>query len=780
MLQYVKKIDRVGVFNSLNGENFPFGDVTLIYAENGSGKSTLTSLLRAAGEQDADMVLKRKRLGAELAPFVVMQNRSGGSFRFANGDWRGPVPKCWVFDSEFVERNLHTGGVVSPKHRANLLEFAIGDSAVSFQNNLQEARTKVDGAKEELAAAELAIVTRASVLDPGITFEKFEKVEGKAPKEAKIEEAENLLSAGRNSDQIRRQPKLAELELPNLDFDQFSVVLETTLEKLHLRARDLVARHVEGLADPTEAREWILTGISLQREEKCPYCAQSLQSVDLIDSYRHFFDDSYTELRDKVTVITQVFGSEALSVICEQIHADYLNVLAARENWAVHVDVPVLPALEALDDAFAQLGRLIDPLIVKKNQKIEETGGTPAEIAEAKSQWRELQVELSRINASIGEVNLEVESFTSSIDRSNLEVLEEAVLEAKLAVLRESSEVKALFAEHERAQEESRNYQLIAKNARKSLKDAMEATLQNFQSEINFHLEELSASFKIIEVDSSFQGGGTRGTYALEVDGHKIDVTKTNPPFNQVLSEGDKRALGFAFFCVSVLAEDDLSGQTVIIDDPMTSLDTSRRTRTIEILQEMSLKGAQVVLLAHDAFFLRDLREAVVRQRKADGELLNLEIQEFCIQRDEQGSSVFAEFELDAECETSYQKNYRRIRCYLEGTEYEGGRVSHTDAGIAIRPLIEGHLHRRFYGRIPKNKKTLGSVINMIDDSSSDDVMVHTKPLVPTLERINRFASSYHHDDGTDGGQKPNRTEVTRIANLAFDIVHGAPLSQLR
>lgn len=77
-----------------------------------------------------------------------------------------------MFDAEFIEKNVHSGGVVSPSQRKNLLQFALGTFAVKARSGEEQA-TK-DSSK---ANAELARVTaQLAGYHQGMHFLAFQKL----------------------------------------------------------------------------------------------------------------------------------------------------------------------------------------------------------------------------------------------------------------------------------------------------------------------------------------------------------------------------------------------------------------------------------------------------------------------------------------------------------------------------------------------------------------------------------------------------------------------------
>lgn len=778
MLGSVDKIDRVGVFKSTNGSSHKFGRLALIYAGNGCGKSTLTAVLRAASESDVRAISERQAIGTTDPAFVKLTSHVGDVLTLRNGSWNGKPLTSWVFDSEFVERNVHSAGVVHPAHRANLLEFAIGDSAVSQQVALTSAQEAAAAVKTALAENESAILTHAHSADRRCALDEFEKLHGREEPKVALATAESNLVAGQNAAKVTALPMPTEIHVPELSVPGFNGILGTTLDGIHERARSLVGSHIESLGEgTTDAESWIARGLALSSDSHCSLCGQQTEGVELFEMYAHFFNDAYRVLRDRIDEVEEAVGPVARRRIAARVHSDHKQAMTAATGWRSYVDVPDIPALSEFDDALEAFGTAIDLLLDAKRQRLERSVGSAADLAQIVTLAEAVYAPVLNTNIGIRAIARTIEAYKLTLAASNLPTLEHAKAAAQLAVARQSADVLGLFEARTKLKGELKALDKNVQSARASLKSAMVTTLDQFEKSINSHLEKLGAAFLIEKVTSNFQGGGgARSNYALRLKGKSIDISKGDPPFRHVLSEGDKRTLAFAFFCVTVLAQPELRGQTVIVDDPVTSLDISRRRHTTATLDLMSQRGAQLIVLAHDPGYLREVRAKVEKTGAAhDGSIAT--VTEFQLSQDAEGHSSFATVDLDAECESDYFRNYRRIRCFLEGQPFNGSLVSHTEAGESIRPLLESYLHRRFPGRIPSTKKTLGSVINYIRDSDPDGVLEHAKSLDAELRDLNYFGTRYHHDTASDLPEpKPDAREVRTHALRSFRVVHGAPI----
>ncbi|MFV8599982.1 hypothetical protein, partial [Ralstonia pseudosolanacearum] len=103
-------------------------------------------------------------------------------------------------------------------------------------------------------------------------------------------------------------------------------------------------------------------------------------------------------------------------------------------------------------------------------------------------------------------------------------------------------------------------------------------------------------------------------------------------------------------------------------------------------------------------------------------------------------------------CASPYYKRYRLVETYLTG-KAQGNML---EVAQALRPLIEGHMHRCFLGRFADGL-TMGSMIQNIKDAQPDNPISVLQPLVPDLQAFNEYAAMFHHD--TSGGH--TRTDVS-------------------
>ena len=229
----------------------------------------------------------------------------------------------------------------------------------------------------------------------------------------------------------------------------------------------------------------------------------------------------------------------------------------------------------------------------------------------------------------------------------------------------------------------------------------------------------------------------------------------------QALSEGDKRTLAFAFFIASTMADPKLATRIVVIDDPMCSLDVNRKHHTRTILKKIHATAKQLFVLAHDIYFIRDLRDVLHKEDKATliaSFQLNLAANEY---------TGFASLDIDKECESAYFQHHRLLNDFASG---KGGDIR--SVAKAIRPMLEGYLHRRFPGLVPK-ELLFGQVVILIRDALSPNPLCHAHDLVGELNEINEYAGQFHHDTNPSADTiVVTASELKTFVNRAVNLVH--------
>lgn len=119
-----------------------------------------------------------------------------------------------------------------------------------------------------------------------------------------------------------------------------------------------------------------------------------------------------------------------------------------------------------------------------------------------------------------------------------------------------------------------------------------------FKKKIESELTKLGREHILFKLNSRGVKGKTSIKLALD-SSSKINI-------NEILSEGEQRALSIAFFLAEISSMN--SGGGIILDDPVSSLDHRRREYVAQrLIQEA--KNRQVIIFTHDIVFLHTLQQ---------------------------------------------------------------------------------------------------------------------------------------------------------------------------
>jgi wobble nucleotide-excising tRNase len=304
---------------------------------------------------------------------------------------------------------------------------------------------------------------------------------------------------------------------------------------------------------------------------------------------------------------------------------------------------------------------------------------------------------------------------------------------------------------------------------REQLDTLMAQTLEQYQSKINGLIKKFGALFEISALRPDYVGTGLpRSNYGLKVKGQGVKlIAEDAPSFSNTLSEGDKRTLAFAFFIARIEADPNLSNKIVVVDDPVCSLDQNRRNQTKRILRDISLKSAQLIVLGHDSYFLRDLRDDLQESH------VKIQTQLLKITRINGDYSDFSQFDIDVACASDYYRNHKTLHDFVNGIPVQDAQA----VARAIRPLLEGYLHRRFPGHVQRNK-LFGQIIGDAKVAQPPNPLVHLQPLTNELYEINEYAGQFHHDTSASADTQIVETELRAYAERALALIYrGTPLA---
>ncbi|MGP9572363.1 AAA family ATPase [Halomonas sp. AOP5-CZ2-32] len=756
MLERICRVKGVGLLHDTDGRQHTFKKATLVYADNGVGKSTLASIFRSCASNNPDLILRRKTIDGNYQPEVLLQFSNGQQSAFANVSWSNSHPELLVFDADFVEQNVYAGGQVTTDQRKNLLQFALGSSAVNAQREYDQADN------DALTASQLVrdLTSQLAGFHRGLLLQQFRELAEVADADNQIAALNERIVEAQNIGLIQAKAMPKKLDEPAFDVVKIFDILESSLTDIDLAAEQRVKQHLDSHAK-TNLERWISDGRAFGEMESCPYCDQPLEGVDLIQAYRSYFNKDYNLLKASVADLARLISITTPEAIIERLQASFATASAIIDGWQEHVEIPPpeFDSEAAKQKLDAIRGRL-DALRLAKEANILESVGSGDTKNELIAIWEELVGIVKSCNDGIDNAFNLITSYKTHLAAVNPDGLRQAIANLELAKVRHRQDVVDLFSQLDAARAQEITSGAEKQNKKDALNATMQTTLKRYKGRINQLLSSFGVQFSIPNIDFNYRGG-LRSNYNLQMRGADIELTGGIPDFKTSLSEGDKRTLAFAFFIASVESDPDLANKVVFIDDPMCSLDLNRKQQTRLILKRVHDVCEQLIVLVHDIHFMRSLRDEILRASAPQ----NIS----CVKLKTVANrySNFDSIDVDKECESAYFKCHRVLGEYLNGTSQSSMEVARS-----IRPMLEGYLHRRFPGLINKGL-LFGKVVEAINNAPNGSPLVHAQNITNELNEINGYAGQFHHDTNPSADQVQIIDGELRVfVERAINVVH--------
>lgn len=299
------------------------------------------------------------------------------------------------------------------------------------------------------------------------------------------------------------------------------------------------------------------------------------------------------------------------------------------------------------------------------------------------------------------------------------------------------------------------------KTAEENLKTREGERTATFLGRINEVLKDFGAGFRLRDLEgkssskrviADFQVALVDGD--VEREGARVKASagrKLEPRFDTVLSEGDKTTLALAVFFASCIDTPD-PNRIAVLDDPLTSLDRSRRTMTAHHVKKLGESCAQVWLLSHDEFFLKD---ALPR----NATFLSIE----------HGPSActLEKWDARAACTTRYARDLERLETFIESSS---GAPTADDAWRMVRTVLEEYLRFRFR-RAWQPGDWLWNFVRKGRDGDPDIPLPREE--IEHIATWCRFSNPGMHGDPFHFSPTPSASELRGIVTNVLEFVHG-------
>ena len=732
MLRKFVSIKNVGRFrNSAATGNPELARYTLIVGANGSGKTTLCAVLRSLQSGDPAHIVGRTTLGIESTPTVELLLPAGLA-RFDGAAWSALYPALAIFDGVFVAENVHSGEVVEIDHRRNLYRVIIGEEGVRLAEEDTRLATQSREKTGEIKAVARAIQPN---IRAGMNLNQFIALAADPEIDARIAEQARTVEAVGQAEQINERPALSEIAIPTLPAD-FAGLLARTIDDIAQDAETHLAEHLAAHGMEADGGNWIAKGLDHADRGTCPFCGQDIQGLPLISAYRAVFSDRYNALRDDITdlraEIAEQFGDGALGGLNIRVEQNK----GATEFWRRYCtfDPATLAFPDGIPEAIRTLAQAALTLLDRKARSPLEALLPDEAFTTAVDAYEDAQARAQEIAEATRAVNVLIAAKKEETGAAHVQTAEAELARRKAIKVRHADPVVGLCADHVRLTEEKEGIEVRKAEVRARLDQHTNDVIRPYERRINHYLDAFNAGFEIAETRHAYPGGTAASSYQLVINNTAIDLgdsrtSPDQPSFKNTLSSGDRTTLALAFFLAHLEADQALADKTVVFDDPFNSQDAFRRRQTVHEITKVARNCAQVIVLSHDATFLKQVWDKAPAAERVALTLADHRAQ---------GSKIIP-VDLERACKGRTENDIDDLQTYMTS-----GAGILLDLIRKMRVVLETHCWTTYPAFFQPAQDWLGEIVRKIREGGDQHP---AKDLYDELDQVNDYTSQYYHGE---------------------------------
>jgi len=769
MFKKFTKIEHLARFESSEAcASYEFLKWNVIFADNGRGKSTITAIFRSVGENEPHHLLARQTLGQANTPKVSMlfEPTGGSSANIANFNgtqWDKNPCQVLVFDQDFIDNNVHFGGKVEYAQKLGLYEVFVGKQTGDLVSKIAAEDDKIRLLNPQISLMQTKINAQ---IKSDLNIKEFIALPVDENIEQKVATLHKQLTTLQNKTSILKAPTLQKLSYTAPDLAKLDDILKTSIKTVSQEASEAVKNHIAHLED-SDAESWIEHGHQLAKHSSgnCPYCAQPLDSSQLTDKYSEYFNAEYS----KAIAELHAFRSQTLDSLNLTSLIALGRLVAENETRIKYwVDLSVEGIkdatfeVDALQTVLTELSSQLQETLDRKVQDPLTAVAQPQELGESVDRLKARMKELDAYNAAVEASNEAIDVFKAELMKTDDTITVTKQLNAaKDQRIRHSTSVVKDIKEYQELLKSKKGAEGQKAQLRKQLDSASDALIEQHQDAINDCLRKSGASFTLQRIERDHVGGRPNSTFVLEINGEEVnaDASAQNAPnLKTALSAGDKTTLAFAFFVSHVVADANLSGTVLVIDDPISSLDASRRSNTLNTIFDLFNRAGQGILLSHDPDFLHGIWQ---KMGIASGDRAA-----FQIVRTGRASKL-AKWDVEKQAENEQKLRVALLQRFVD--EGLNGDQRLEDIVKVIRPTLE-HVFKAAYPKEFPSADSLGNFVGNVK-SSSESYLSNIKAKLPRIEEINDYVTPYSSHDTPSSAPVLNETEVSTFSKEALSII---------
>jgi len=762
MISKIKRLKSIGKFYdfSAKGDGLDWHKNTFLYAPNAYGKSTLVDVCRSLGDNNPKLVRARQTLGSVASPEAVI-TIDGVNYVFDGTKWNNPCPAMSIFDVPFIQANI-LSHEIEYEHRKSIHRIIIGETGISLAEELSTFKVQEKSKRQAFEGLRTEFKRGGFVQH---TLDAFLAIPATEEKDvtARIENLEKGIKSKESESQVRALSFPRALVTLSFDLSAARTLANKKLPAAHEVAEKLVLKHIDkNISEKNRAKEFIRQGLDLVQVD-CPFCGQDLTpAADLLKAYREFFDDAFRTFQGELRRVASSLANWNVENELTALESLHNANTAIVNQWEPFIGSKALPD----GSTFEKTARTTLPgskaLVLAELEKKQNDPNSDADFSHLDmmaAQLESLKTEVEAYNKTVADLTEEAKDYVDKLPKSDVDTLRLALAKEREIETRFKPEWKKWATDYPAA-EKAADDLLLKKDAKQEeLENYTRTIFDTYQKRINELLVTVGADFSITDLKGKTdeRANESYSDFAFLILERKVPLKvrqEDAPCFKNTLSEGDKSALAFAFFISSLEKTPDLDKQIVILDDPLSSLDETRREATARVLLELSPKLNQICVFTHKKDFLWMLCDKI-----PDNTVLK-------VRSDKANGSRLETFDVEEERKGDHAKMLEAMERY---TIEDFGPTPGTMQGN-IHVLFEVVLKTKYYRALAtdiKQKKGLAKLLETICGAGLLDATLKLR-----LFDLCNVTNDPHHGGIVDApSRKLTRDEVVTLIRQAFDLL---------
>lgn len=581
IIQRINKIKNHRIFRDFSwpSDLSDFKRYNLIYGWNGSGKTTLTNIFRAIEKKQAITE-------GELEITIDGQKVVGNDFNS-----EGSLPQVRVFNRDFVSENVFTEhGSVTPI-------FFFGEESIEKQKRIDDLKGQVGLKQLELSKKkedkdskekvfEAFCIDQAKSIKTLLsssgqnTYNNYDKAcfKSKCEELAKSENCSQYILSEDGSNNLKKQKEAtAKEKIQSINFS-FPDLDTLTKDATNILSQTVVSQALDELKDDPVLSAWVKDGLNKHKNgntEKCLFCGQKFPKERLPALEAHF-NDQYNCF---------IAGIDTKLVSLERDLRTLQNFQAPDK--AKLYDHFAVSYQSAVDELRQQVSSCEGRMKSLKNE-LEDKRGKPFLSLSLKTQVSNIdRLKLDAVNAIINSHNTATDNFLQTVGEARKKLEESIVAESLKDYQEKKSAIPKVSSECEAVQ--------------KTI-DELTSEIGRLERQIIEHrrpAEELNRDLH------SYLG---HDELKFEVKDNGYQIVRAGQTAD-ALSEGEKTAIAFLYFLKSL--EDrkvDRAEGIIVIDDPVSSLDSNSLFHAFGFMKERTKEVGQLFVFTHNFVFFGQIK----------------------------------------------------------------------------------------------------------------------------------------------------------------------------